>query len=275
MIFPADSANMVWLNTLWEIMEGGFESAPRGHKIKELLGYQTVVDMNYPLVTVDNRKMGYRFAAAEAAWILSGDNRVETIKPFSRDIAKFSDDGETFFGAYGPKIESQLNYVVEKLCSDPDSRQAVINIWRENPPESKDIPCSLSVQWMVRKGHLHCFYTMRASDAWLGWVYDVFNFSMLSSLLLLDLRMHSSFKQLQLGSLCLTAGSQHIYERDFEKVEACLTQPQGMHPYPSWEPQLLHTPKGQFLVDSLWNCANKKTGQGALDLLLSKTAILI
>lgn len=268
-----NSASRAWLQLLNDIEKYGAESAPRGMKIKELISHRTVIEMSQPLVTVKDRRMGYKFAAAEAAWILSGDDRVKTIKPFSREIAQFSDDGVTFFGAYGPKIEAQLLYVFEKLVADPDSRQAVINIWRENPPESKDIPCSLSVQWLIRGGKLHCLYTMRASDAWLGWVYDVFNFTMLSSLLLLDLRHQPQFKNLELGQLILTAGSQHLYERDWEKVNLILNNTRTIiSPYPDWEPQTLHTKTGQFLIDALWRAAR---GDGALELLKGASALEI
>ena len=50
---------------------------------------------------------------------------------FMKAIAKFSDDGIMFRGAYGPKVVEQLGYVTQNLLSDPDSRQAVININNE------------------------------------------------------------------------------------------------------------------------------------------------
>jgi thymidylate synthase len=56
-----------------------------------------------------------------------------------KGITRFSDDGITFFGAYGPKIITQTSYIVNTLCNDQDSRQAVLSIWRENPKSSADI----------------------------------------------------------------------------------------------------------------------------------------
>ena len=109
--------------------------------------------------------------------------------------------------------------VVDALSRDPDSRQAVIEIWRPNPRDSRDVPCTLTVQWMIRDGKLHCLDSMRSSDAWLGWPYDVFNFSMLSLYILLMLKERSAITlqhidlmaRLQLGDLHLTAGSSHLY----------------------------------------------------------------
>jgi thymidylate synthase len=255
-----DTADQVWLNLLDRINRTGEPHSPRGQATREILGHQTRVDMRFPIVTNPDRKMGYKFMAAEAAWILSGDDRVSTISPFSRAISKFSDNGETFFGAYGPKIIDQLAYIVKTLEHDPDSRQAVINIWRENPGKSKDIPCSISVQFLIRNNKLHCQYTMRSSDAWLGWVYDVFNFSMLSGVVLLGLG--DIYPQLKLGTLTLTAGSQHLYDRDRDGYSAVLTGSRERWRYFPFNPraQFRH---GNHLVSVLWDAAH---GCGALQL---------
>jgi thymidylate synthase len=215
----AKSANEAWIELLGRIMYDGHDAAPRGQKTREILACQTVIDMTRPIVTVKERVEGryYAFMFAEAAWILSGDNRVETIAPYSRMISNFSDDGVYFRGAYGPKIVDQLTFVVDQLVADPDTRQAVINIWRENPRPTKDVPCTISAQFMIRDGLLHCFDTMRSSDAWLGVVYDLFNFSMLSHYVCLLLRKRGVV--VTPGALHFTAASQHVYERNFEKVE--------------------------------------------------------
>jgi thymidylate synthase len=168
--------------------------------------------MAQPIVTVKQRKLGHRFLVAESWWIISGRNDVASIRPYSPHIASFSNDGIYFDGAYGPKVIDQLRYVVDTLEKDPDSRQAVIGIWRPNPRDSKDIGCTLSVQWLIRDGKLNCLDTMRSSDAWLGIVYDWWNFTALSAYVLLLLRERSErFKDVRLGTLYVTAGSQHLY----------------------------------------------------------------
>lgn len=189
--------------------------------ILEILAAQSVVDMKYPVVNVPERALSYSFMAAEALWILSGDNRVETIKQYAPSIAAFSDNGVTFFGAYGPKINEQIGHVTQSLAKDRDTRQSVINIWRENPPETKDVPCTLSAQWFIRDGALHCVDTMRSSDIWLGWPYDVFNFTALSAVI--GLRLRDSFDvHVRLGTLYLNAGSQHLYRKNYDKALACI-----------------------------------------------------
>lgn len=210
-------ADMVWLGLLEELLSAPVVH-PRGLATREWLGKQTTIDMKYPIITVNERRLGYKFMFAEAAWILAGDYRVSTISPFNSNISKFSDDGYTFFGAYGPKFAMQLPYVIQNLNRDRQSRQAVINIWRESPAHSKDYPCTLSLQWIIRENELHCMATMRSSDAWLGVPYDWFNFSMMSAYVAMHLRRVNprEFGNLDLGQLRLTAGSQHLYENNWE-----------------------------------------------------------
>jgi thymidylate synthase len=229
------SASWAWLNLLKDVMEKGQESKPRDMRIKEILGYQATLDMEYPVISVIERKLQRKFLAGEAYWILTGDNRVSTISPYNSVIAKFSDDGRYFNGAYGPEVVDQLTYVVDSLVKDHDSRQAVMTIWRKNPRPSKDIPCTVAIQWFLRKrvdgagievDEIHCIDTMRSSDAWLGWTYDVFNFTMLTTLIALMYKERTD-TTLTLGKLRMQCGSQHIYENNWEAVTRILYgQPQ-------------------------------------------------
>lgn len=242
------SANEAWYEAIGSVIRG-HETSPRKLRIKEIVGAQTIIDMNLPVLSVPERELGYRFMAAEAAWILSGDNRVSTIVPYSKVIKKFSDDGLTYHGAYGPMIRDQLHYICECLHEDPDTRQAVMTIWRPNPRPSADIPCTVSIQFLIRNGSLHVIDNMRSSDLWLGWPYDMFNFSMLARYVIL----YSGLEHLKLGSLILNAGSLHLYEDNWGKVREIITKPcppernidipwRGMTP--------------DAFVDSLWEAAD-------------------
>jgi thymidylate synthase len=231
-----DTAGTTWYSLLKHLLDtDNFGPSPRGMKTKELIGWQTVIDMNYPIINCPKRKLGYKFMAAEAYWILSGDNSVASIAPYSKHISDFSDDGVRFFGAYGPKIVDQLSYLVQTLVKDPDSRQAVINIWRENPRETKDVPCTLSIQALMRNEVLTLSVTMRSSDAWLGIPYDIFNFSMLGHFICLELRQHMWITP---GHLCITAASEHLYERNWDEARLLTLvdiEPAPGIPYNSFE----------------------------------------
>lgn len=227
------AVNREWLLLLRNLTMLGRASSPRALGTRELIAYTSVIDMEFPVLTVAGRRLGYRFLCAEAAWILSGDNRVATIAPYSKEISQFSDDGVTFAGAYGPPLADQLSWVAAQLKEDPFTRRAVATVWRPRPGPTRDYPCTVALQWLLRPRsgtagaptwELSCVATMRSSDAWLGWPYDVFNFSCVSAYLGALLLKTKAVSALRLGRLHLTAGSQHLYERNEEAAVALVNE---------------------------------------------------
>lgn len=211
-----DNASEAWQHQLKLVVEKGTEVSPRGKDTLEVLHPNLCVNMNKPNVLVPERGLGYRFMAAEALWMIDGDDRVETIAPYNDNIAQFSDDGETFFGAYGPRVRQQEEYVLQKLVSDEDTRQAVMTIWRRNPPESRDIPCTVALDFKIRDGLLNCHAFMRSSDTYLGLPYDIFNFSMIATWIACMYNQHLADRGVDrapvgLGNLYWCASSSHVY----------------------------------------------------------------
>lgn len=223
----SETLSRVWLQTLEKILKFGVRKTPRGFNTKEIPGHQIVVNARHPVLLVPARKLSYRFMAAEAYWILSGDDKVSGIAPYNARIAAYSDDGEQFFGAYGPKIMGQMDYVIGKLLTDPDTRQACLTIWRENPPPTKDYPCTIAMVFsmraiphsMVRAVDAHVF--MRSSDAWLGLPYDVFNFSMILHYVCSRLCVKGIFAEPH--DVYLTMASSHLYEQHYDDAWEILT----------------------------------------------------
>lgn len=211
------STNTVYRRLLEALGGELVSSSPRGQPTQEILGVQTEVDLLKPIITIPSRKLNYRFMVAEAYWILTGQQGLDQLLPYCGNMSKFSDDGLNLSGAYGPRFVSQVRYVVDKLVEDPESRQAVMTLWERNPRASKDIPCTVAIQWIIRGAFLHCIVFMRSSDAWLGWPYDVFSFSMMTQYVRLSLQQRMTTLILP-GSLRIIAGSQHLYQRDRDKA---------------------------------------------------------
>lgn len=205
----------VWKRQLKELYSQ-HELIIREQPVRELVASQTITSLHSPFVDDPVRNVSDAFRYAEAYWILSGDNKADTIAPYAPSIRRFSDNGIYFQGAYGPKVTEQLNYVVETLYEDTASRQAVISIWRESPRQSKDIPCTLSLQFLIRDNIINCVATMRSSDIWLGWVYDVFNFSCITEWVRLKYENESDLPHgtISRGKLYLNMGSSHLYCRN-------------------------------------------------------------
>jgi thymidylate synthase len=221
-----ESFDNYWRTQLGRTLLIGREVEPRGKLTKELLHQSLEIDMRRPVLRNPERKLDYRFMAAEAFWILSGDSRVETIAPFNSKISQFSDDGKSFFGAYGPKIMGQMPYVIDKLIEDRVSRQAVLTIWRECPPPlTKDVPCTVAMCFTLRESKINVHVFMRSSDLWLGLPYDVFNFSMVGHYVCAQLnseRFVGTIRgRISPGALYLTAVSSHLYEPNWEGAARC------------------------------------------------------
>lgn len=271
----AEQASRVWLDLIAYVIHSGRKVKPRGMATYEVLNLSSFVSMRYPIVEVPQRNVGYKFMAAEAAWILSGDNRVETIAPYSKEITNFSDDGLFFYGAYGPRIVGQLPYVAKSLAKDRDTRQAVLSIWREAPLDTKDVPCTINMQWFIRDGmFLDCVTNMRSSDAWLGWVYDVFNFSMVSHYLAVILS--SSYKiHVQPRNLYINAGSGHLYEKNFDAAYDILKYWADRAPPPSYQPfEFDKHVKPHCIISALWAAARSNDCKHILDHLPEVTTNL-
>lgn len=223
-----NQANEVWQKTLARTYEDGEVARPRDMEVRELIGqgYGPIAMPAY--IDLTDRKVNQKFMFREAAWICSGDNRLNFLTEVMKSYANYSDNGVTLEGAYGPKVIDQLNYVVDSIEKDNDTRQAVINIWRERPRPSKDIPCTLSMQFLMRKredgtNRLDMVTTMRSNDIVLGYTYDVFTFSMVANSVRLLLQERGIDIPLDengsYGNLYVNPGSLHIYERHYDQVE--------------------------------------------------------
>lgn len=160
----------------------------------------------------------------EFIWYMSGSDSLEFIQHYFKDYKKYSDDGVTVYGAYGPRLFdkggiNQLEYIVEKLKENSASRKAVIQLFDAGDvvEDHKDVPCTCTLQFVVRKNRLHLQVNMRSNDAFKGLPHDVFSFTMLQEFLAVTLG-------LGLGQYHHTVGSLHLYTEDIEKAELFLKE---------------------------------------------------
>jgi thymidylate synthase len=203
----------LWFDLLESLLERE-EVFPRGLPCQEIVNANLEITAALDNILVHpGRKLAYKFMVAEWLWIWFGREDVATIKQYNPRIADFSDNGVDFNGSYGPPITRAWPYVVKSLTQDPDSRQAIINIYRQPSGPTKDVPCTISLQFFIRSGRLHTIATMRSSDIWLGLPYDTFNFSMFGNILASQLGV-------DVGSLAFNLGSSHLYQRDREAAIA-------------------------------------------------------
>jgi thymidylate synthase len=216
----ADNADKLYVDALTRIKLNGEMTNPRGFNCLELSPCHLRLTKPWKnIVSNPHRKINKGFAAAEFIWMWEGRDDVQFLDFYNSKIKQFSDDGIKFFGAYGPKLVAQLPYINRILREDPWTRQAVINIWRESPPKTKDVPCTIMLHFMQRPiGTLNLIVYMRSQDCWLGLPYDIHNFTCIQLLLANELGI-------SVGNFDLIQGSLHAYEQDFEKINNLCSLP--------------------------------------------------
>lgn len=221
-VFNGKTVNDVWLEAFTALQaqaEAGYTAGSRdGAVVGEICDVVFCVeDPTRNIVNNPIRKMPMRYAVGELAWYLSGSNRVQDISRFAKKWADISDDGETNNSAYGWRIFdkfgfNQWEYVKELLREDPSSRQAVIHIKDADNHPTKDVPCTVYLQFFIRDGKLNMSTHMRSNDIWMGVPYDMFSFCFLQMLLAMELGV-------EVGQYTHYAGSLHIYSRDYEAAK--------------------------------------------------------
>lgn len=165
-------------------------TATRG-STKEVIGaYLKLTNPRARLSSTEGR--GRLFSAlGEFLWYLSGDDTLKFIEYYvPRYGQDNSDDGITTFGAYGPRLlnmrgQNQLENVANLLRSKPRSRRAVIQLFNAEDiaVQHKEIPCTCTIQFLLRDGHLHTISHLRSNDAFLGLPHDIFSFTMMQELI--------------------------------------------------------------------------------------------
>ena len=148
----------------------------------------------------------------ELCWYLARTRSLDFILyyiPASKEYA----DGDEIFGGYGPRLFAwrnldQFRNVTDKLRKNPYSRRAVIQLFDAHDIVEKhnDIPCTCTLQFMLRAGCLHMVTYMRSNDVFLGLPHDVFCFTMLQEIMARDLSV-------ELGTYKHAVGSLHLYDK--------------------------------------------------------------
>jgi thymidylate synthase len=196
----------------WVISEGTPVS-PRGQATHELLGARVVLTNPldaFPLGV--GRNLNTLIGVAEAAQSFSGVSDAEMLNSVSSGAFRMFMNGNVLRGAYGPRVAPQMPGIAARLFEDPDSRQTVALVWKPDDlwrADTKDLPCTVSLQFAIRDGKLHCFTSMRSNDVWLGVAYDFFMFTRIQITLAWALGV-------EVGNYYHSATSLHIYDRNLE-----------------------------------------------------------
>ncbi|OMR89994.1 thymidylate synthase [Burkholderia pseudomallei] len=225
--------------------KGTYQIRPRKGAATEIFGGLLQIANPRARLSRTEGKNTFFSCIGELLWYLSGTDRLDFIQHYIPGYEKYSDDKETIFGAYGPRLYNlnginQLDNIIAMLKDGPDSRRAVVQLFkaedlaRDLASPVRDLPCTCTLQFTVRKERLHMLTMMRSNDAFKGLPHDVFAFTMLQEIMARRLGY-------EVGSYRHAVGSFHLYEDDVEKakqyIEEGLQSRISMPAMPKGDPQ--------------------------------------
>ena len=169
-----------------DLLKQGAEISPSKGKARELVGAMLTLRNPRARLSLTETRGKLFSCLGELFWYLSGEGGVEQIAYYLPRYGKLAEDDQ-LWGAYGPRLlglGGQLGRVVKILKDKRDSRQAVVQLFDQQDIAEihKDVPCTCTLQFMLRRGKLHLIVYMRSNDAVLGLPHDVFCFTMLQEI---------------------------------------------------------------------------------------------
>lgn len=223
-------------------------TAPRGQKIKEIIGMQ--IEIKNPYSNRFRNKvqdLPIQYLADELYLYFSGSNSAEDFSKASKFWNKIKNEDGTINSAYGYLIFnknlelyplSQWDWAKQSLIKDKDSRQAIIHY---NKPihqqmNNKDFVCTMNNQFFIRNNKLEMITYIRSNDIRRGFFFDSVWFMLLMQCMRIELLEY--YPDLELGSYHHYAGSMHLYEEHFELAEYMLKEDF----YPDYLPEIKQLP---------------------------------
>jgi len=170
-------------------------------------------------------RLSYDYADKFYQWMIGGCTDNEIILKDYPNVAKFMEkpksEGlpENFNTFYGPRILTQLPYVVRELRENQTTRRAVISILDKDDlllldkDESLEFPCCDSATFFIRDNKLHVHVHMRSQN--------------MGQVLKLDMYLWGRFTcelaeelGIAIGKFTSSIVSAHVFKRDFEYLKS-------------------------------------------------------
>ena len=232
-----------YLDLLQDILDNGVSKGDRtGTGTLSVFARQYRHDLadGFPLLTT--KKLHLKSIINELIWFLNGGTTTAGLKENGVSIwdewATESGDLGPLYGAQwtawptrdGESI-NQIDYVVDCLRNNPDSRRILFHGWNvEYLPDEKVSPqenvragrmalppCHLLYQFYVAGGRLSAQLYIRSSDSFLGLPYNTASLAVLTMML-------AQQCDLEPGEIIITTGDSHLYSNHLEQVREQLSR---------------------------------------------------
>ena len=225
--FEGPTADHVWqqLVEAFRAGDGVLGQPSRGGTTKEILHAAiTVKDPRQRWVASRQPPLNVAFAIAEVVWIMTGRNDIAFLKAWNRRLPEYVGSGPQVHGAYGHRLRhhkgvDQVARAYQALSNNPDTRQAVLQIWDssvdlpqpDGTPVDKDIPCNLMSLLKVRDGRLEWLQIIRSNDLFLGVPHNFVQVMCLQEVM-------AGWLGVECGAYHQVSDSLHLYDHDEESV---------------------------------------------------------
>ena len=158
------------------------------------------------------RKWNLVYAEAEWQWYRSGDRNIAKLEELYGKVPeiwkRMADSNGNVNSNYGWqwKRNDQIDYVIDLLRNELDTRQAAISIYdcKEHDTFTFDTPCTYAVQFTILDNKLNMSVVMRSNDLWFGFCNDQYQFSKLQDLIAWKL-------DIEVGTYFHFAHNLHLY----------------------------------------------------------------
>lgn len=225
MHIAADTLDDLMIDVLsFLLKQGKDESSTKGDYV-ECTGI--LLELTNPLARLSRTESkGTIFSClGELVWYLSGSNDASFITHYIPSYQEFAEENNEIYGAYGPRLKAmhdehnQIKNVIDILQRKQTTRQAVIQLFDASDISipHRDIPCTLSLQFLLREDKLHMFTSMRSNDAFIGLPHDFFVFTMLQEIIAASLGC-------KLGTYKHFVGSLHLYKKNMKQAKVFLEE---------------------------------------------------
>ena len=158
------------------------------------------------------RNWKYDYADAEWRWYISENRNISKLgdiygkvpEIWKRMANEFGEVNSNYGWQWGRN--NQIDYVVNLLENNKDTRQAAISIYdcKEHSTYTNDTPCTYAVQFTILHGRLDMCVVMRSNDLWYGFCNDQYCFSKLQEMISLELNVEP-------GTYYHFAHNMHLY----------------------------------------------------------------
>lgn len=181
------------------VLENGSKVESRYGSCFEIMGGQLVVPAG---ILIERKGLNLSIGWMEMYQLAAGVFDLDQLKRVApnADHSLFTEAM-----AYGPRINLRIQSIIDTLRINPETRQAVLFIGGPEDGPTSELPCTVTIQFLVRDETIYAIVSMRSWDLCRGLPYDLMMFS---GLLMLVGRCLGY----TVGAVMVNAGSTHIYE---------------------------------------------------------------